>query len=343
MKQFTSLMSLSCILTVCIIILISPAAQAQQKAVALNYSNLYPANHRISVLSDEWCKEIEKRTNGGVKITMFHGGTLTPATQVYDGVVKGLSDIGMSVFSYHRGRFPLTEFGDLPLGIKSCVTGTRLFNEYYKKFKPKELEDTKVMYLFACSPAIVATVKKPVTKMEDLKGLKLRVTPLATPIAKALGAVPVAMPMGESYDALSKNVVDGGLIAYEPMEGWKLGEVINYMTESWSVGFMSAFYVVMNKDKWESISSEHQKIIEEINAEWSDKIGKAWDEMDASGKAFLIKQGGKIYTLSKVEGERWKKAVQPVLNDYIKMTKDKGLPGDEVIKFAKDYIKKNEK
>ena len=98
---------------------------AQQKTISLNYSNLLPGNHKISLVSEEWCKEIEKRTNGGVKITMFHGGTLTPATQAYDGVVKGLSDVAMSVFSYHRGRFPLTEFSDLPIGVKSCVTAAK--------------------------------------------------------------------------------------------------------------------------------------------------------------------------------------------------------------------------
>ena len=53
-------------------------SQAQQKTITLNYSNLLPANHKISLVAEEWCREIEKRTNGGVKITMFHGGTLTP-------------------------------------------------------------------------------------------------------------------------------------------------------------------------------------------------------------------------------------------------------------------------
>jgi len=316
---------------------------AQQKTISLNYSNLLPATHKISLISEEWCKEIEKRTNGGVKITMFHGGTLTPATQAYDGVVKGVSDVAMSVFSYHRGRFPLTEFSDLPIGVKSCVTAAKLFTEYYAKFRPKEMEDVKVMYLHGNPPSVVHTVKKIVSKLEDLQGLKMRVTPLGTPIAKALGAAPVAMPMGDAYDALSKNVVDGGFFPYEALEGWKLGEVVKYSTESWPVGFTSAWYVIMNKKKWDSIPPEMQKIIEQVNAEWIEKVGKAWDGIDEAGKAFALKQGGKVVTLSKEEGEKWVKAVQPVLADYVKMTKEKGLPGDEALKFALDYLKKNQK
>ena len=316
---------------------------AQQKTITLNYSNMLPAPHKISQLSEEYCREIEKRTNGGVKITMFHGGTLTPATQAYDGVVNGLSDIAMGVFSYHRGRFPLTEFSDLPLGVKSCVTAAKLFNEYYARFKPKEMDDVKVMFLHGNPPSIVHTVKKQVTKLDDLRGLKMRVTPLGTPIAKALGAAPVAMPMGDAYDALSKNVVDGGFFPYEALEGWKLGEVVKYSTESWPVAFTSAWYVIMNKKKWESLTPEWQKAIEKVNEEWIERTGKVWDEIDAAGKAFSLKQGGKSISLSRAEGERWVKAVQPVLDDYVKAAKSKGLPGDQVLKFAQDYLKKNQK
>lgn len=343
MKRSMWLFGVFGVLIMCVLISLTSPAYAQQKTITLTYSNFQPSTHKISIIFEEWCKEIEKRTNGGVKITMFHGGTLTPATQIYDGVVNGLSDIGTSVFSYHRGRFPLTEFSDLPIGIKDCVTAAKLWNAYYARFKPKEMDDVKMMYLHGNPSSIVQTTRKPVQKLEDLKGLKLRVTPLGTPVAKALGAAPVAMPMGEAYDALSKNVVDGGLLPYEVLEGFKLGEVIKYATETWSVAFTSAWYVAMNKKKWDSIPSEWQKVIEQINEEWIEKTGKAWDETNVSGKAFFIKQGGKIFTLSKAESDRWAKAVQPVLNDYVKMTKSKGLPGDEVLKFALDFIKKNQK
>jgi TRAP-type transport system periplasmic protein len=274
---------------------------------------------------------------------MFHGGTLTPGTQAYDGVVKGLSDIAPGVFSYHRGRFPLTEFSDPPLGLKSCVTSGPLFNEYYAKFKPKELDDTKMMYMHANPGSILHTVKKPVSKLEELKGLKIRVTPLGTKIVQALGAAPVAMPMGDTYDALSKNVVDGGFVPCEALEGWKLGEVVKFTTESWPMAFTSAWYVVMNKEKWSMISPENQKIIEKVNAEWIDRMGKVWDEIDESGKAFSQKLGNKFVPLSREEGARWAKAVQPVLDDYVKMTKEKGLPGDQALKFALDYLKQHQK
>ena len=111
-------------------------AFGQVKPVDLSYSIFFPAPHKHSVLANEWGKEIEKRTNGRVKVTMHYGGTLTPADKCYDGVIRGISDVGMSVCGYTRGRFPLTEVVELPLGHKSGSAITKVINEYIQKFKP---------------------------------------------------------------------------------------------------------------------------------------------------------------------------------------------------------------
>ena len=128
---------------------------------------------------------------------------MTPAAQVYDGVVKGVSDMGMSVLSYTRGRFPLTEIIDLPLGYKSGYAATKIANAYLNKFQPKEFADTQVMFLHAHGPGVLHT-KKPVTNLADLKGMKISCTGLSAKIADKLGAVPVAAPMPERYDSISK-------------------------------------------------------------------------------------------------------------------------------------------
>ena len=161
-----------------------------------------PAPTAGSINSSEWSKEIEKRTNGKVKINYYSGGTLMPAPQTYDSIVKGIADIGFSIMSYTRGKFPLTEVIDLPLGYKSGYTATKLINAYYAKFRPKEFDETKVLYLHAHGPGILNT-KKPVYKLEDLKGMKIRSTGLSSKIAQSLGAAPVGMPIPETYYALS--------------------------------------------------------------------------------------------------------------------------------------------
>ncbi len=317
----------------------APGLWAQAKPIELTYSIFFPAPHKNTVLATQWAEEINKRTNGRVKITMFPGGTLTPADKCYDGVVKGLSDIGMSVVSYTRGRFPLTEVIDLPLGYKSGLAATKLVNAYYKKFKPKEFDDTKVMYLHAHGPGILHT-KKPVAKLEDLKGMKIRSTGTVAKIVGALGATPVAMPMPETYDALQKGIAEGVMCPVEALEGWKLGEVIKSTTLNYGSAYTIAFFVVMNKDRWKSLPPDIQKTIEQVNEEWIEKTGKSWDEIDTSGLQFTKKLGNQVIQLSKEEDERWVKAVKPVFDDYVKAMKEKGLPGEEALKFCLEELKK---
>jgi TRAP-type C4-dicarboxylate transport system substrate-binding protein len=307
--------------------------------IKLNYSIFFPAPHKNTVLATEWAQEIEKRTNGAVKITMFAGGTLTPADKCYDGVVKGISDIGFSVLAYTRGKFPLTEVSDLPLGIKSGAVATKTINEYYKKFKPNEFDEVKVMYLHGHGPGILHT-KKPVNTLDDVKGMKIRCTGMAAKIVTALGGVPVAMPMGETYDALSRGVVDGSMAPQESLQGWKWGEVVKYTIENFGSSYSTGFFVVMNKDKWKSLPPDVQKVIETVNVEWIEKTGKVWDEIDKEGREFTLSRDNQIIALSKEEDEKWAKQVRPILDEYVANMKAKNLPGEEALKFYLEELKK---
>lgn len=308
----------------------------------LNYSVFFPAPHKNAVLATDWAKEIEKRTNGKVQITMFYGGTLTPADKCYDGVVKGISDIGFSVLAYTRGKFPLTEVADLPLGMKSGLVASKTINDFYKKFKPRELDEVQVMYLHGHGPGILHS-KKEVTKLEDVKGMKIRCTGMAAKIVAALGATPVAMPMGETYDALSRGVVDGSMAPYEALQGWKWGEVVKYTVEDWGASYSSGMFVVMNKDKWNSLPPDVQKIIEQVNEEYIEKQGKTWDEIEKAGRDFTISRGNKIVSFLQDEDWRWQKAVKPLLDEYVKNMENKGLPGDVVLRFYLETIYKYQK
>jgi TRAP-type C4-dicarboxylate transport system substrate-binding protein len=316
-----------------------PGAFAQTKPAEFSYSIFFPATHKHTVLAGEWAKEVEKRTQGRVKITLFPGGTLTPAPTCYDGVVKGISDIGMSVLAYTKGKFPLTEVIDLPLGYTSGTAATSLINQYFAKFKPKEFHEVKILYLHAHGPGILHT-KRAVSKLEEVKGLRVRCTGTVTEIVKALGGVPMSMPMGETYDALNRGMVEGSMAPMESLEGWKWGEVVKFTTESYGAAYSTAFFVAMNKEKWNALPADIQKTIETVNAEWVQKTGKLWDEADKSGKEFSLKLGNKIISLSKEENQRWASAARPVLEEYVKRMKEKGLPGEEALKFCLERLKR---
>ena len=93
------------------------------KPIKLTYSNFFPPTHIQSILAQQWCDEIKKRTDGKIIVEYYPAQTLTKSRQVYDGVVAGLSDIGMALFAYTRGRFPVMEAVDLPLGYTARQVG----------------------------------------------------------------------------------------------------------------------------------------------------------------------------------------------------------------------------
>ena len=311
--------------------------------VQLTYSNFFPPTHIQSQLSESWCKEVEKRTEGRVKVQYFAGQTLTKAKQTYDSVIDGIADIGTSALAYTRGRFPVISAVDLPFGYPSGTVATAVVNDLYNELKPKEFDDTHVMYIHAHGPGMIHTRGKAVRKLEDLKGLKIRSTGTSAEVVKALGGTPVPMPMPDSYQSLQKGVVDGSAYPFEANKGWKLGEVVDYATAAYSSAYTTTFFVVMNKDKWNAIDPKDQKIIEEINLEWAPKHGSAWDSSDMDGIRFFLQQGNEIIGLDAKESQRWAKAVEPLINGYAKQLNDQGLDGKTVIKTIKALLKKYEK
>jgi len=312
-------------------------AQAPVKPIELSYSIFFPPSHIQCKTAEDWSREVEKRTGGRVKITTYPGGSLTKAPQCYDGVVNGISDIGMSCFAYTLGRFPLLEGLDLPLGYPDGLAASRIATEMVRKYAPKETDDVKVLYIHAHGPGILAS-RKPVRSLDDMRGLKVRATGLSAKIVELLGGVPVAMSQPETYEALQKGVVEATLCPVETLKGWKQGEVISSVTDSSGIGYTTAMFVVMNKDKWNSLPAELQQIILQVCDEWVDKHGEAWNQADVEGREFVKQLGHETIPLSGEEVGKWKAAVAPILDSYVKTSSEKGLPGADFLKDLQEKI-----
>lgn len=319
------------------------ATSVQAKTFNFTYSTFFPPTHIQTKVPEAWIKEIENRSKGQIKIKMFTGGSLTPAPQVYDGVVKGISDFGLSVFAYSPGRFPVIAAIDNPLGYPNAFVATRAINELYRKFNPKELSDVHVCYLFAHGPGLLHTARKPVHRLEDVAGLKIRSTGTSQLIARALGGAPVAMSQGETYDALKKNIVDGTLVPIEALEGFKQAEVLKYTTLTYSSSYSQGFFVVMNLEKWNSLPKDLQKIITDVSREYEDITAKAWGDSDESGRKFALNLGHEFIKLSDEESAKFKEAVKPVFAEYIENANKKGVDGEAAFNAVKEMVEKYSK
>jgi TRAP-type C4-dicarboxylate transport system substrate-binding protein len=312
--------------------------QALGQEIKLRYSVIWPQMHPMTKLMVAWGQDVEKATDGRIKTTMFASNTLSPPMQAYDATAKGVVDVCGNLLAYAPGRLPLSEVLQQPLGYKNGYQASKLANAYYKKFQPKEFDDVKVMYLHGAAPGFVMT-KKAIQTTADIKGLRIKANAENADIVKNLGGAPVTMTVSETYDALSRGVVDGTLFPIEALQGFKIGEVVKTVLEDFGTSYMTSMYVIMNKAKWNSISPADQKAIEKLNDEYNEKIGKLWVELDGKAKEFAQGKGVTFVTVSAKDQAATVEKMKPIWDTYVKMAKSKGLPGDEALKFCLDYIK----
>lgn len=331
-------MKQKCILLLSIFLLVGFSANVVYAKIKLTYNNYLPPTHIASKLSEAWCKEVEKRTKGEVVFTHFAGGQLLKGPKVFEGVVQGIADVGFSNLAYTRGRFPEMEMCDLPLGMPSGWVSTHVANKFYQKYTPKEFDKAKVLYFSASGPSLISTTKKPVKTLADLKGQTLRATGRLADTAAALGATSRPIAIGETYESVKRNVISGVMLPLETLKVFRLGELVKYCTADWQVGNVYTFYAVMNKRKWDKLPEHIQKIIDEVNAEWIEKLAAGWNQIDINGVEFFKSKGGEIIELSDDEVTKWNQAVAPVIDAYKQDLTKKGLSMEE-LQARIDFIK----
>ena len=120
---------------------------------------------------------------------------------------------------------------DLPLGYKSAMAATRLANEVYNKFKPKELDDTKIMYFFCHGPGFIHT-KKAINKLEDIKGVKIRCTGLSAKVVTALGGRPWQCPCPRPMTRSARASWTEQSVRWRRSKGWRLADVIKFSNQN---------------------------------------------------------------------------------------------------------------
>ena len=317
------------------------APKAHSKTIRLKFASYFPTAAEQSKILEEFCRDVSIRTGGSVKVDFYGGGSLLKATKVYDGVVEGIADIGFSHIEYTRGRFPITEILDLPLGYPSAWVGTHVANDFYRKFRPKEWSKTKVLWLNTCPPNQLILSKKPVRRLEDLKGLTVRGPGRVGEILKALGATPKPVPMNEVYEAMARGVVEGCMTPIETLKSFRLAEVAKYVTLCWPAANVYTFYVVMNRKVWNRLPCDVQKVIEELSGEYMERVALVWNAVDFVGLKAAKEHGIKFISLSPSEEARWKKAVEPTIDSYLRSLEKKGYSRkdlEEMVKFIRERI-----
>ncbi len=306
----------------------APGSASSQSKITLTYANFPPAPTFPCVQMERWAKEVEKRTNGKVKVQTFPGGTLLPAKNIFDGVITGTADIGNFAMSYQPGRFPVSEAVDLPVGFTSAKAASLALLDLVEKY-PKEFEKVKLLTVFTCPPADFMT-SKPVRSLKDLKGMELRVSGTGADAVKRLGGIPVAMPQSETPEALQKGVVKGVVSSMEILKDFNFAAYCPYATDT-SL-FVVTFAVVMNKDKWNAMPADVKKVLDDLKREQAEWTGRYVDDHVKEALAWSKqKYKHQVINLPAADKAEIPKLVQPMIDDYIKRVSAQGLPGEQIM------------
>jgi TRAP-type C4-dicarboxylate transport system substrate-binding protein len=319
---------------------IAPGHAAANQTIRLKFANYFPPASVVSKICEEFITDIEKRTNGRVKITYYKGGSLLKGNAMFMGVVEGATDIGLSHIIYTPGRMPVTEVCSMPLGYPNPWVSVHVVNDFCDRFKPKEWNGVHVLWMHTSGVTILMT-KMPVRRLEDLKGMIIRAPGQSGKTIRALGGTPAPTLMSEVYDALSKGVIHGAYTGVMGLKDWRFAEVVDYTTLSWEVGAVYPMYVVMNKGSWNKLPADIQEIFNKASEEYKEKFATMWNMSEVRGKEYGMEHNVEFINLSQQEAARWRQAVSPVIDEYEKDMVAKGFAKNEIrnwIDFLQERI-----
>ena len=281
---------------------------------------------------EPWFKQIEEATGGKVKIQPFYGETLAKGKDMWNATKMGITDMAWAFHGYWPNMTPVTDVISLPaMSFTTAEKGSEVLWKMFEKTPEiqNEFKDVKVLLFYTSAPYTLITTKKQVNALDDLKGLKLRMTGgPPTEMVTALGGVPMLIPMPDSYLSLQKGVIDGMGAPWEAVHVWRFYEVVKYYTE---VPFPAVYFsIIMNKKKWDGLPKDVQDAIMSVSGEAGSKFwGKNFFDImkvEAMKKLEEVGQTGNVTELSAAERQKWiDQGAKPVWDKWVAGMEKQGV------------------
>lgn len=301
------------------------AASAQ---TVLTVSSWVPPSHTLSMAQKEWCDLLEKNTAGKMKCNFLPRGVSAPPGTL-DAIKNGLADVSFTVHGYTPGRFLFTQMAELPFLGDTSEPISVAFNKIASKYPQfgQEHQGVKVLTYFTHGPGIVFNTKKPITKVDDLQGLKFRVGGgMVNEIAKTLGMNVTLKPATDSYELLSGGVMDGTLFPAESTESFKIDKIIKHATTFPGGLYNTSFVFLMNQARYDKLSPEEKKAVDAISGETAARIfGRGWDKVDRRGVALMHANNVQIVKADTKFVADVKAKTAPLEQKWIKDAEAKGM------------------
>ncbi len=325
------------LLAACIVAGVVPTV-TQAQEVKLRLAHFMPAaSWQHSELFEAWGKAVGEQSKGRIEVRVFPAQTLGKAVAGYDNAVNRVAEVTWTVQGYTANRFPLSQIVELPGIFETAEQGSCVFQKLYDSGAlAQEYGDTHVLFVHAHGLGHLHTKDKAVTQVADMKGLKIRQpTAVIGRMLRAVGAESVGMPAPQIYESTQRGAIDGFLLPWEAVAGFRADEVSNHHTE---LGIYSlAFVMTMNKAVYEGLPADLKKVIDDNSGtRWAAIAGRGYDAADVSGRKKTL-ESGTVHKLSPENRKVWEKAGGDAAEGYLAELEAKGLPARKIYAQARQY------
>ena len=292
---------------------------------------------------ERWARKLEETCNGSINIDISYSGIV--GIEEWNNLKSHHSDIAR-VFTMNMDPFPLHTVPALPFMMPSGEENLTILNSLYDNYLYSEWKEVKVLWLGFMSPYNLHTTTKPVSKLEDFRGLKLQASGLVAELVKTWRGIPTTLiKPGKSvsrqdiadtqYAALKNGTIDGIMSTFELMKDFKLHEVTKYHTYLNTVRDVNA--TIMNLETWNSLPRDIQNIFNSLNP-WAQKELDAAQKAESEEAHVLLKQRGHIMLeLSPEERLRWIEAARPLIEETISILESQGIKAKEIAQELSKY------
>ncbi len=321
------------------------ATPALAQDVTLRFQHFVsPASANPTYFMQPWADAVEEQSGGRIQVELYPfmqlGGS---APNQFDLIRDGAIDGGWVIPGYQPNRFPEAEAMELPfMTTKSGEEASAAAWQFTQEHLMDDFADVHVIAAHMHGPGIVHKRGAAVQTVEDFAGLKLRgPSRPATLLLEELGATPIGMPVPQFPEALSRGVVDGGVITWEMSPSLKLDELTDSHTDVAGDQALYNLYFIwaMNKDVYEGMPADLRAVIDANSGMMASKwAGRAHDTGDVVGRDLMAAGGNQIAVMSQEETARIKALGQDVTEAWIADMDAKGYDGAALVARAQAAV-----
>lgn len=310
------------------IVVASGAVGTAAAKVTLQMNHQWPASTAGSKVDQWFADEVERRTDGEVKIKIFWSEGIAKAQEALTLLQDGALDMAAMSPGYFPAQLPLhVAPNSIPMAMESVDQASelmkRLMSEVPAYADEASANGIKALFFHHLNPYLLVS-REPIVAVEQMQGKKMRTWGTDMPrMVEAVGGTPVTMMLPEIYEGLSRGVVDAAPFAVDLVVNYKIFEVAKNVSEitlwegpSWGVW--------ISESAWAKLTPEQQKIVEEVSIEAMDRDRAAVIAAGEEARRTLAEKGVTFHTFPAEEKAKWRAALPDFFEGWIQQMDEQG-------------------